>query len=83
MMNDQYPDRVERIVVDPAVLAGKPTVAGTRIPVSLILNLLANGYDSDRILQAYPRLNEEDIEAAIAYSEERLKREEVRLFDHA
>lgn len=66
-MNDHYPDRIERIVVDPAGLAGKPTVAGTRIPVSLILNLLANGHDSTRILQAYPRISGEDIEAAIAH----------------
>jgi len=69
---------MNKIVVDPKILAGKPVVAGTRIPVYLILNLLANGYDFDRIIEAYPRLNRADIEAAIKYSEQRMKREEVR-----
>ena len=68
-----------RIVVDPAVLVGKPVIAGTRIPVSLILNLLAHGYDFDRIRAAYPVLSEADIIAALAYAEARLDREEVRV----
>ncbi len=70
----------ERIVVDPNILVGKPVIAGTRIPVYLILNLLANGYDFDRIIQAYPVLTKEDIKAAIQYSEARMKREEIRIF---
>ncbi len=69
-----------RIVVDPAILAGKPVIAGTRIPVYLILNLLAHGYDFEQIIQAYPVLDKEDIKAAIRYSEGRMKREEVRVF---
>ncbi len=67
-------------IIDPNILAGKPVVAGTRIPVYLILNLLANGYDFDRIIQAYPVLTKEDIKAAIQYSEARMKREEIRIF---
>jgi uncharacterized protein (DUF433 family) len=54
-----------QIIVDPSILAGKPVVAGTRIPVYLILNLLAHGYDFDRIIKAYPILTEEDIRAAL------------------
>ncbi len=69
---------MNRIVVDPKILAGKPVIAGTRIPVYLVLNLLANGYDFDRIVEAYPRLTRADIEDAIKYSEQRMKREEVR-----
>lgn len=72
-----------RIVVDPKILAGKPVVAGTRNPVYLILNPLANGYDFPRIVQAYPLLTEGDIKAAIVYSAERMQREEVRAFEAA
>ena len=69
----------QRIVVDPEILAGKPTIKGTRIPVTLILNLLANGYSFGRIVQAYPVLTVEDVKAAVAYAEARLDREDVRL----
>jgi uncharacterized protein (DUF433 family) len=72
-----------RIVVNPSVLGGKPIVAGTRIPVSLILNLMAHGYDIDKILRAYPSLTRDDIKAAIAYAEARLNREEVRLLSES
>ncbi len=56
---------MNRIIVDPKILAGKPVIKGTRIPVYLVLNLLANGYDFDKIIDAYPRLTRQDIEAAI------------------
>lgn len=72
---------LDRIVVDPRVLIGKPVVRGTRIPVSLILNLLAHGYDVDRVIDAYPDLTQEDVKAAVRYSEARVDREEVKLFD--
>lgn len=71
---------MKRIIVDPKILAGKPVVAGTRIPVHLILNLLAHGYDFNRIIKAYPVLKKEDIKEAITYTEGRMKREEVRNF---
>jgi uncharacterized protein (DUF433 family) len=70
------------IVVNPRILAGKPVVCGTRIPVSLILNLIAHGYDFDRIVEAYPALTTEAIRAAITYSERRMDREEVRVLGH-
>ncbi|MEK7558720.1 MAG: DUF433 domain-containing protein [Patescibacteria group bacterium] len=69
---------MNKITVDPKILAGKPVVAGTRIPVYLILNLLASGYNFDKIIEAYPRLTRADIETAIRYSEDRMKRVEVR-----
>lgn len=71
----------ERIIVDPGILAGKPVVKGTRIPVYLILNLLAHGYDFERIIQAYPVLSKDDIKAAIQYSEAQMRRQEVRAFN--
>jgi len=67
----------KRIEINPEILAGKPIIKGTRIPVYLILNLLANGYDFNRIIKAYPVLKKQDIRAALEYSEKRLKRESI------
>lgn len=77
MANDQ-PSYRDHIAIDPEIMVGKPIIAGTRIPVSLILNLLAHDYTGDRIREAYSVLTEEDIKAAIAYAGARLDREEVR-----
>jgi len=67
----------QRIEVNPDVLVGKPVIAGTRIPVYLILNLLASGYDNERIMEAYPGLTREDIRAALSYAEQRMRHEEI------
>ena len=67
----------QRIEINPAILMGKPVIAGTRIPIYLILNLLGSGYDQARILQAYPGLAPEDIQAALWYAEQRLRYEET------
>lgn len=72
---------LDRIIVDPRVLTGKPVIRGTRIPVVLILNLLAHGYDFGRVIDAYPDLTEDDVKAAIRYSAARVDREEVKLFN--
>ena len=58
---------LERISVDPRVCFGKPIIRGTRIWVSLILDLLADGMTTAEILEEYPQLTAEDIRAAIAY----------------
>ena len=68
---------IERIVINPKVLAGKPIIRGTRIPVTLILNLLAHGYTVERILEAYPNLKKADVTAAVRYSEMRINRETI------
>ena len=73
----------ERIIVDSNILVGKPVIKGTRIPVSLILNLLAHEYNFTRIKEAYPSLSDEDIQAAIQYSEARIEREEIKPFRNA
>ncbi|MGB9873248.1 MAG: DUF433 domain-containing protein [Anaerolineae bacterium] len=72
-----------RIEVNPNVLLGKPVIARTRIPVYLILNLLASGYDFQRIMEAYPGLTEEDIRAALEYAEQRMRYEEVHILGPA
>ena len=61
---------LERISIDPRVCFGKPTVRGTRIWVSLILDLLAGGMSMGELLEEYPQLTAEDILAAIAYGAE-------------
>lgn len=66
-----------RIEINPKIMVGKPVIAGTRIPVYLVVNLVANGYDFERIIKAYPILTKEDIKAALRYAEGILKREEI------
>jgi uncharacterized protein (DUF433 family) len=58
----------DRIAVDPKIMVGKPVIKGTRIPVAVILNLLAHGYTHARIRKAYKQLKEKDIQAAVAYA---------------
>ncbi len=59
---------VSRITHDPAVMGGKPCIRGLRVTVGTILGLLASGTSRGRILQAYPYLEPEDIDAALAYA---------------
>ena len=58
---------LERISIDPRVCFGKPTVRGTRIWVSLVLDLLAGGMTMGELLEEYPQLTTEDIRATTAY----------------
>ncbi len=61
---------LDRISIDPAVCGGKPCIRGTRIWVSLILDLLADGMPETELRAEYPQLTHEDILAAIAYGAE-------------
>ena len=58
----------ERIVRGPGILGGKPMVRGTRIPVSLILNYLDHGRTLEDLIDDYPVLTRDDVEAAVAYA---------------
>ena len=69
----------ERIVRDPAVMMGKPTVRGTRITVEHILRKLGAGLPVAEILAAHPRLAPEDIQAAQAFAADFLADEVVLL----
>jgi uncharacterized protein (DUF433 family) len=64
-----------RIVIDSEILVGKPVIKGTRVPVHLIIELLANGFSEKEILKEYPQLKKEDIKAALLYSSQCLDRE--------
>lgn len=67
----------KHIICNPSILGGKPTITGTRIPVELILELLAQGTSYDEILEDYPDLKLLDILAAIAYAHDVVTVEEV------
>lgn len=69
----------ERITHDPAVMGGKPCIRGLRVTVSTILGLLAAGQPRERILQAYPYLEREDLDAVMAYAAWRLEEREEPL----
>jgi uncharacterized protein (DUF433 family) len=60
----------DRISVDPNICHGKVCIKGTRIMVSVILDNLASGESSERILKSYPTLTTEDIQAALWYAAE-------------
>jgi uncharacterized protein (DUF433 family) len=76
-------DIMERIVVDPKILAGKPVIKGTRISVALILNLLAHGKNDAGIIEEYPELTREDIKAAIKYAASQMAHETKPLAAHS
>ncbi len=67
---------MERIEINPKKMGGKPVIKGTRIPVYFILELLANGWSFEDILENYPQLTKEDILAAIKYASMILKEEQ-------
>lgn len=69
---------LERIELDPKVCNGKPVIKGTRIPVSVILEQLAEGETWDVILQGYPELTREDIHAALYYARASLDHIELK-----
>lgn len=58
----------DRITIDPNICHGKPCIRGMRYPVALILELLAAGMTTDEILEDYPRLTDEDIQACLEYA---------------
>jgi uncharacterized protein (DUF433 family) len=67
----------DRITIDPDILVGKPVVRGTRISVELIVDLLAQGWTQEQILDNYPSLTADDIRACLAYASELLHAERV------
>jgi len=70
---------IPRITHDPAVMGGKPCIRGLRVTVGTILGLLAAGQSRERILQAYPYLESQDLDAALAYAAWRMEEREEAL----
>jgi uncharacterized protein (DUF433 family) len=70
---------LNRITLDPSVMGGKPCIRGLRVTVGTIVGLLAAGRSRDEILKAYPYLEAEDIDEALAYAAWRVEEREVSL----
>jgi len=70
-MNDQQ--LLERITINPGVMAGKPVIRGTRLTVEYILNLLAHGAAIEEIIGEYQGLIVEDIQACILFATKSLE----------
>jgi uncharacterized protein (DUF433 family) len=68
-----------RITFSPEVMGGKPCIRGLRVTVGTIIGLLAAGRSADEILQAYPYLEREDIQQALAYAAWRVEERELPL----
>jgi uncharacterized protein (DUF433 family) len=70
-------DLLSRITVNPDVMVGKPTIRGLRITVEQILKALAGGVTIDELLEDYPELEREDIQATLIYASELVDEERV------
>jgi uncharacterized protein (DUF433 family) len=66
-------DWQKSIVIDPAILVGKPVIKGTRLSVEFIIDLLAQGWTKKDILTNYPEVTRRDIQACLTYASETLK----------
>jgi len=67
-----------RIELDPRVCNGKPVIKGTRIPVSVILEQIAEGETLETLLSSYPELKREDVQAALMYAKASLDHTDLR-----
>ena len=68
---------LKRITMNPNVMGGKPCIRGMRVTVGMIVGLVAAGHTHERILEAYPYLEEEDIREALSYAAWRTEEFEV------
>ena len=70
---------LSRITLDPTVMGGKACIRGLRVTVGTVVGLLASGHSPEKILEAYPYLEREDIDQCLAYAAWRLEEREVPL----
>ena len=61
-------DLLSRITHDPQVMGGRPCIRGMRVTVGTIVGLLASGHSVEEVLEAYPYLEKEDVNAALSYA---------------
>jgi uncharacterized protein (DUF433 family) len=71
----------DRIEINPRIMLGKPVIRGTRITVEIILRKLGEGASHQDLLEAYPHLTEQDIQAATMYAADTLAHEETVLLE--
>jgi len=65
----------DHIFVDPEIHHGEPCITGTRVPVFMIIGSIADGMSFDEILNEYPQLKKESIQAALAYAADIIRQE--------
>lgn len=68
---------LQRIAINPEVMVGKPVIRKTRIPVELLVRMVAQGIPESDILREYPSLQPDDIRAALTYAAHVLAHEDV------
>jgi len=71
---------LKRITVNPKVFGGKPIIRGRRLAVEHVLGMLAAGDTPDTILDGYPWLEREDIQACLAYAHRLVGHERIEPF---
>ena len=71
--------RFTRITVDPEKMGGVPCIRGLRIPVVTVVEMVADGMDTEEILRAYPDLEPEDIREALRYAAAAVREREIPL----
>lgn len=69
----------ERITLDPAVMAGVPCIRGMRVPVATVVGMVAEGMNTDEILDDFPYLEREDIAEALQYAAEAVRERQLPL----
>ena len=72
-------DLLDRITRDPAVMGGRPCIRGMRVTVGAVVGLLAAGRTREEVLEAYPYLEPDDIQAALSYAAWRSQEVELPL----
>jgi len=71
-----------RIAVDPGILGGKPCIRGTRIPVTMVLELIEDGLTFQQVIEDYyPQLTDEDIKACLQYARAVVEGEDIHFVD--
>ena len=75
MATEKKPSYYDRIVQNPEILTGKPTVKGTRIPVDLVVGYLARNPNFDDLFADYPRLTLDDVKACLAYAQDAMHKQ--------
>ena len=74
----------ERIIINPKVYGGKPCIKGTRIAVTMILDMLEDGLSFEEIIRDYyPHITVEDIQACLEYAKAVIEGEEIHFVEEA
>ena len=68
---------LERITINPKIFGGKPIIRGRRLPVEHVLGMMAAGDTAETILEGYPWLQREDVQACLVYARRHVGHERI------